>query len=109
MRNRYQRFSCTDGVQRLRYLSLRYAVEVGGCFVENHDWRVLQEHAGNGDALPFAAAEFHAVLSAPFVELCGKAAKSGGGKRSFQCIVVRLWRSESQVFADGFCKQVGFL
>jgi len=46
----------------LGYLSLRYAVKVGRCFIKNHDWGMLQQ---DSRALPFASTKHYAVLAAP--------------------------------------------
>ena len=109
MGNCYQRFACTDGVQGLRYLSLCHPVEVGSCFIKNHDWGMLQQDAGDGDTLSFASTELHAVLAAPFVKFCDKVAKTGGSDGFFKIVVSGLRCSKGQVFADGFGEEVGFL
>ena len=59
---------------------LDLAVERGGGLVEHQDRRVLQDHAGDGDALALAAGELDAALAdmgvvaapaAPVLQLAG--------------------------------------
>ena len=109
MGNGYQRFPRTDGVQGLGHLSLGHAVEVGGCFIKNHDGGTLQQDSGDGDSLALSSAQFHAVLAAPFVELCGEVAEPGGGECFFDIVVGGFRPGKGQVFADGFGEEVGAL
>ena len=43
--------------QRLLHQHFRFGIQVRGSFVQNQDRRILQQRAGDGDALPLAAAE----------------------------------------------------
>ena len=49
-----------------------FAVERGGRFIENEDRGIPQQRAGDGEALPLAAGEFHAALADQGVEAFGK-------------------------------------
>ena len=51
-------------VTRLAWIdAFAFGVEVAGGFVEDQDLRVGEDGAGDGDALPLAAAELHAALA----------------------------------------------
>ena len=49
--------------QRLLHQHFRFGVEMRGGFVQNQDGRVLEQGAGDGDALPLAAAQPHAAVA----------------------------------------------
>ena len=40
-----------------------FRIERAGCLIEHQDRRILEQHAGDGDALALAAGEFHAALA----------------------------------------------
>ena len=60
------------GGQRLLHERLVLGVEVAGGLVEDDDGRVLQEHAGDGQALLLAAREAVAALADERVEPVGQ-------------------------------------
>ena len=49
--------------QRALHQHFRFGIQVRSGFVQNQDGRVLQQRAGDGDALPLAAAQLHAALA----------------------------------------------
>ncbi|ALK97791.1 hypothetical protein AB595_18195 [Massilia sp. WF1] len=49
--------------QFARDRAFRYRIQGRGRLVEDQDRRVLQDRAGDADALPFAAREHHAALA----------------------------------------------
>src|SRR4029453_11589181 len=50
-------------IQCLPHGLLRFAVEGGGCFVEQEYWCILEEGAGNADALALPWGELHASVA----------------------------------------------
>ena len=59
--------------QRLLHRPFALVVERAGCFVEDQDLRVLEEGAGDGDALALAARELDAALADIGVIAMGRA------------------------------------
>ena len=49
--------------ERLLHEFFGFGVEFRGGLIENQDWRILQQGAGDGDALPLAAAQPLAAIA----------------------------------------------
>ena len=59
--------------QRLLYQHFALGVQMAGGFVENQDGRVLEQRAGDGDALALSAAEARAAIADHGVVAFGQA------------------------------------
>ena len=97
---------------------LDLAVERRGRLVQHQDRRVLQDHAGDGDALALAAGELHAALAdmrvvaapaAPVLELCDELVGMGEPRRRHDLLLGRLRPAVADVRADRAVQQRGVL
>ena len=92
---------------------LGLGIDAGGGFVEEEDGRVLEEGAGDGEALFFAAREFDAALADIGVELLGERFDEGlatgiresGPELFFGSVAA----GEEEVFAHGAVEEEGLL
>lgn len=95
------------------YFALRDSVNAGGGFVQNYKWRILQEDAGDGQALLFALTQADAFLSDIGVESPWKAFDEipGAGllEGMDQFCFTGLFAGEAEVVADTAFKKKGIL
>ena len=84
-------------------------IEVGRGFVEDDHRGILEDHAGDGEALTFAAAEVHAVLTGPLVEADVQAVETRCSEGLPELRVSGTGVGEQEVFADALPEEVGLL
>ncbi len=100
-------------VERLLHLAFRFRIERGGRLVEQKDRRVLQEGAGDGDALLLAAGKLGAELADISVVAEAKAAdegvRMGRPGRGDDFTLARAGLAERDIVADRAPKQIDVL
>ena len=88
-------------------------VQMGGGLVQHQDTRVFEDHAGNRQALFFAAAETVAALTDHRVVAFGQGRDevmdAGGATGGLDLGLGRVGLGVDQVGADGVVEQVAFL
>lgn len=101
-----------QGVEGLLNEEFGLVVDGGGGFIEEEDGRVLEEGAGDGEALFFSAGEFDAAFADIGVELLGKITDEiglGGIEGLPDLLIGGVAHGEGEVFANGAVEEKGFL
>ena len=100
-------------VDRLRELLGGLGVEVARGFVEDEELRLLEEGAGDGDALFLAAGEADAVLAEPGLvalgQLFDRVVDLGGAAGGDDLLEARVRARHAEVVVDGAGEEDGLL
>src|SRR5260221_7509990 len=81
--------------------------------VEDQDRSVLQESAGNGDALTLAAGELDTAFADPRIESFGQACDELGERGAFDrlvdCVLVGIWPRQPDIGTQSVVEKIGIL
>ena len=102
-----------EETERLPYRGLVGAIEVGGRLIENQDGCILQECAGDGEALAFAAGEFRSALADDGLITIGKGLDEGVDVRLLGSVTDRfgcgVGPADPEIVLDGPVEEVRVL
>jgi hypothetical protein len=102
-----------DGAQRAFDIPLRAGVQCAGGFIQDQQTRVLEDGAGDGDALFFTAGEFEAAFADAGVVAVGQAEDEivdlGQAGGVFDLVLGGAGAAVGDVVADGVIEQHGVL
>src|SRR6266498_886137 len=106
---------CDDGpaahqaIQCLADGFFRLAVERRGCFIEQKNWRILEERAGNADALPLPGRQPHAPVADnrcnALRKIFDEVAAIGRDDRLLYVRIRGVWPTVADVLHDRAVKQ----